>query len=207
MVCCVCVRCAPPTDDHPFFGHFFRWSQTRQIVAELGKSWQPFGGAGYFVLLALLALALVMAVLMIGLPAVVATIRNPREVRGTGPCAIRRQQVADLVYFGLLGIGFMFVEIPLIRRAILFLGHSAYAVTAVLFSLLLFSGVGSFVSARLSRWLVHAIGVLAGLVLLAAAVFPTLSSTLLWLPWGRAGVMVFLLGPVGVFMGIPSREG
>lgn len=198
----------PPTDDHPFFGHFFRWSQTRQIVAELGKSWQPFGGAGYFVLLALLALALVMAVLMIGLPAVVATIRNPREVRGTGPCAIRRQQVADLVYFGLLGIGFMFVEIPLIQRAILFLGHSAYAVTAVLFSLLLFSGVGSFFSARLSRWLVHAIGVLAGLVLLAAAVFPTLSSTLLWLPLGaRAGVMVFLLGPVGVFMGIPFPGG
>ncbi len=200
----------PPTDDHPFFGHFFRWSQMRQIVAELGKSWQPFGGAGYFVLLAMLAFALVMAVLVIGLPAAVATIRNrnPRRAQGTGRYAVRGQQIADLIYFGLLGVGFMFVEMPLIQRAILFLGHSAYAVTAVLFSLLLFSGVGSFISARLSRWLVHAIEVLAGLVLLAAAVFPTLSSTLLWLPlWVRAGVTVFLLGPVGVLMGIPFPGG
>jgi hypothetical protein len=36
----------PPTDDHPFFGHYFKWSQTGQIFAELGRTWQPFGGAG-----------------------------------------------------------------------------------------------------------------------------------------------------------------
>ena len=39
----------PPTDDHPFFGHFFKWSQAGQILTDLGKTWQPFGGAGYFV--------------------------------------------------------------------------------------------------------------------------------------------------------------
>jgi hypothetical protein len=37
----------PPTDDRPFFGHFFKWSQAGEVWDELGKTWQPFGGAGY----------------------------------------------------------------------------------------------------------------------------------------------------------------
>jgi len=31
---------SPPTDNHPFFGHYFKWSQARQIISELGKTWQ-----------------------------------------------------------------------------------------------------------------------------------------------------------------------
>ena len=44
----------PPTDDHPFFTHFFKWSQAPEVFATLGLTWQPFGGAGYFVLIVLL---------------------------------------------------------------------------------------------------------------------------------------------------------
>ena len=47
----------PPTDDHPFYGHYFKWAQTPQILAEFGQAWLPFGGGGYFVILALLILA------------------------------------------------------------------------------------------------------------------------------------------------------
>jgi hypothetical protein len=36
----------PPTDNHPFYGHYFKWSQTPQILAELGKALLPFGGGG-----------------------------------------------------------------------------------------------------------------------------------------------------------------
>ncbi|MCP4589455.1 MAG: hypothetical protein GY842_01795, partial [bacterium] len=42
----------PPDDGHPFFGHFFRWRQAPQVLAMAGHTWQPFGGAGYFVMLA-----------------------------------------------------------------------------------------------------------------------------------------------------------
>ena len=38
------------------------------------------------------------------------------------------------------GLAYLLVEIPLIQRFILFLGHPAYALTTVLFTLLLFSG-------------------------------------------------------------------
>ena len=40
------------------FGHFFKWQQAPEILAMAGHTWQPFGGAGYFVLLALLAMAM-----------------------------------------------------------------------------------------------------------------------------------------------------
>jgi len=40
------------------------------------------------------------------------------------------------------------VEIPLIQRFVLFLDHPVYAFAAVVFTLLLASGVGSYVSGR-----------------------------------------------------------
>ena len=52
----------PPTDDRPFFFHYFKWRQTPEILAGLGLSWQPFGGSGFFVLVALLVLVALAAV-------------------------------------------------------------------------------------------------------------------------------------------------
>ncbi|MDQ5851563.1 MAG: hypothetical protein M3380_05710, partial [Chloroflexota bacterium] len=57
----------PPTDDRPFFFHYFKWRQTPEILASLGLTWQPFGGSGFFVLVALLALVgLASAILIVG---------------------------------------------------------------------------------------------------------------------------------------------
>ncbi len=49
---------SPPHDNRPFFFHFFKWSQIPAILESFGKTWQPFGGSGYLVLVALLILAL-----------------------------------------------------------------------------------------------------------------------------------------------------
>ena len=77
--------------------------------------------------------------------------------------------MGTLAYFGLLGLGFMLVEIPLMQRFILFLGHPAYAMTTVLFAILLFSGLGSAISHRLSTC--RALILLVGLVLLGLCWF------------------------------------
>ncbi|MCD6285362.1 MAG: hypothetical protein J7M39_05555 [Anaerolineae bacterium] len=210
----------PPTDDHPFFGHFFKWSQAGQVIAELGKSWQPFGGAGYFVVVALLALSLAAAALLIGLP-LLATSRQARAQAIAGgwgegrdprtPCGStvrRREWWLDLAYFALLGLGYLFVEIPLMQRAILFLGQPARAVTTVLFSLLLFSGVGSALSSKLK---VRAPWVLGGLVIMIGVVavgLPWAFDALLPLPWGlRLAATVMLLAPLGMLMGLPFPLG
>lgn len=195
---------APPTDDHPFFGHFFKWSQAGQVLAELGKTWQPFGGAGYFVLLALLALALVMASGLILLPA--AVIRNPKPREAPPASAGGVGLRSTLIYFGLIGLAFLLVEIPLIQKFILYLGQPAYAVTAVLFTLLLFSGIGSQFSGRVSHR--SALLILAALVLSLPWLLSLIFSLTLGSPLaGRLGVTALLLAPPGFLMGIPFPAG
>ncbi len=188
----------PPTDDRPFFGHFFKWSQAGQVWAEFGKTWQPFGGAGYFVLLALLVLAIVLAVGLILIPAMAR--------RSASLPVPRRFAASVLIYFGLIGLAFLLVEIPLIQRFILFLGHPAFAVTAVLFTLLLFSGFGSQLSPRLPHR--PALGILIALVLSLPWALPRVFALSLGLPFAlRLGVTVLLLAPLGFLMGIPFPAG
>lgn len=52
------------------------------------------------------------------------------------------------IYFMLIGLGFMFVEIGLIQRISVFMGHPVYAMSVVLFSIILSTGIGSMLSDR-----------------------------------------------------------
>jgi hypothetical protein len=88
---------APPNDDRPFFFHFFRWGQTPRVLATLGRTWQPFGGRGYLVLLALLALVIVLGALLLILP-----LAFRRQVFNPHPPDSGRV----VIYFGLLGLAF-----------------------------------------------------------------------------------------------------
>ena len=51
-----------------------------------------------------------------------------------------------LPYFGMLGAGFMLIEVALLQRFVLLLGHPVYSLTVTLFSVLLGTGIGSLVS-------------------------------------------------------------
>ncbi len=187
----------PPTDDAPFFGHFFKWGQATQVLAMAGHTWQPFGGAGYLVVLILLALAVIAAAALILLPLLA------RRGRGGG----RRGWLgATLGYFALLGLGYLGVEIPLLQQFILFLGHPAYAMATVLFALLLFSGMGSLLSDRLSlRWVLILLPLLIGGYALG---LPTLFRAALSAPLGmRLVIAVAALAPPGLLMGMPFPKG
>jgi len=187
---------SPPTDDHPFFSHYFKWSQASQIIAELGKSWQPFGGAGYFVLLILLLLAMGMAVVIILLPL--------SFIKKTAP--LPKETVACLTYFGLIGLAFLFVEIPLIQRFILYLGHPSYAFTTTLFSVLLFSGIGSRFAHRFSHQLSLVLLVLVALI--TPWLLPMLFDFTLGYPFiTRVFITILSLAPLGFLMGIPFPSG
>lgn len=195
---------SPPEDDRPFFGHFFKWSQIGEVVAEAGRRVEPFGGAGYLVLLLLLALALGAAGVIILLPLV---FQRQRQPAGTFPPPGRPPSfLSTLAYFASLGLGYLLVEVPLIQHFILFLGHPAYALTAVLFALLLFSSLGSALSSRLP--LRPALFLLVLLLVLYPLFLPTLfARTLGWPFWGRVFLSVLVLSPAGVLMGIPFPAG
>ena len=81
-----------------------------------------------------------------------------------------------LLYFLAIGAGYILIEVALIQKFVLFLGHPTYALTVVIFSMLVSSGVGSFVSRKLivdernGQALALVLAVAAGLVRLLAAI-------------------------------------
>lgn len=187
----------PPTDDRPFFFHFFKWGQTRAVLQQMGRTWQPWGGSGYLVLIALLAVAVVTSAALILLPL---ALGRGRTERLRGP----RGRTAG--YFGLLGLGFLFVEIPLMQRFILFLGQPIYAITAVLASLLFFSGLGSLAAPRLP--VRKTLPALVAAILLYPLTIPPLFQALLSAPLAVRLLATCLgLAPLGFLMGIPFAGG
>jgi len=202
----------PPTDDHPFFFHFFKWEQTPELLATLGKTWQPFGGSGYFVLMALLVVVSFFSLVLILVPVVYLRYLHRRapniETRKENfhNLKIKRWQV--LAYFGLLGLAFLFVEIPLIQRSILLLGHPIYAFSIVVLALLTFSGLGSLLVR--SHWLPKkwVFIVLVVLALLTPVFFRLLTIGALSWPFVlRVLIVVFSLAPLSILMGMPFPMG
>jgi hypothetical protein len=194
---------SPLTDDHPFFGHYFKWSQTRQIIAELGKIWQPFGGAGYFVVLVMLVLAFVLALILIVFP----LLFGRRAASVSSIVKLPRQIVlTNVAYFSFIGLAYLFIEIPLIQQFILFLGHPTYALTSVLFSILLFSGIGSQVSDRVKPKL--ALACLIVVVLLVLFLLPIVIQWALGFTFLiRMLISMLILSPLGLLMGMPFPNG
>jgi len=113
-----------------------------------------------------------------------------------------------LGFFAAIGLGFMFIEISQMQRLIVFLGHPTYALSVVLVSLLLSSGLGSYStqgirSNGLRRSALIRLLLLLGGVALFGVLTPYLiktfagSSTPL-----RIAISVSMLFPLGLLMGM-----
>jgi len=191
---------SPPSDDRPFFFHYFKWGQTQSILRNLGKTWQPFGGSGFLILIALLVLVIALSAVLVLLPLVLSHIKTLPTSYSLRPTA------CYLLYFACLGLGYLFVEMPLLQQFILFLGQPTYSFSLVLFSVLLFSGLGSFLSARLP---LRPLLLILAIVVLA---YPLFLSWLFALSIGwclpfRLSVAVLSLAPLGFLLGQPLPGG
>jgi hypothetical protein len=190
---------SPPTDDRPFFFHYFKWEQTPEVLASMGRKWQPFGGSGYLVLVALLVTSVILSFGMILFP----VIWQHKQDRFSE--AVKSEA---LIFFGLLGVAFLFIEIPLIQYWILLLGHPTYAFTIVVAVLLIFSSIGSALAR--APWLPKRAVFVFLLVLVFAlpCSVQQLSGFLLNLPlWGRLIFSIFSIAPLGILMGLPFPLG
>jgi hypothetical protein len=187
----------PSTDERPYFHHFFRWRQVPQVWRSLGQTWQPFGGGGYLTLLALLLVATVAAGALILVPV---------AVRRSATSAICKNRLLLLLYFGLLGMGYMAVEIPLVQRLMLFLDHPMIAFVTVVAVLLISSGIGSLLTPWLpARW---AAAILVGYLALMLLLLSTRADLLLERSLPVRIVLVgFLCAPLGLLMGLPFPAG
>jgi hypothetical protein len=195
---------SPLTDDKPFFSHYFKWSQFERIAIEFGKTWQPFGGAGFFIVLILFAISLLLAISIILLPILVSQLFSRN--RGNSNTISSSTKRSAFTYFGCIGLGYLLIEIPLIQKFILFLGHPAYSFSITLFAILLFSGIGSQYSHKLSHR--NALISVILVTLLTLFFLPTIFKITLGLSFGwRLILSIVIIAPVGFFMGMPFPKG
>jgi hypothetical protein len=114
--------------------------------------------------------------------------------------------VASLGFFAAIGVGFLLLEVVLIQRFVLFLGFPTYALSVVLFALLLFTGVGAMLTSRLEarprRTLTGALAAVCAVIAVLAFALQPLLEALIQLPFAaRLAVTVAVLAPLGVGLG------
>ena len=187
---------SPITDDTPFFWHFARFGN---VISEFDKSIDradPEDTIGERVLLLLLAVAILLAAVFLLLPFL--------RIRETWK-ALPRKRIS-FVYFAALGFGFLFFEITLIQKLILFLGYPTYALTVVLASILIFTGIGALVSGRYTERRDRVVPVLLGAIIVLTIFYlfalGPLTDGLLGTPLAVRIIFTFLvLAPLGICLG------
>jgi len=131
----------PVSDNRPFFFYTVQPRDLWQFIRTASRESADYKAVNKAVplLFGLMAVSLAATALILLLPPVVLGTRLPRH----------RGVVRFLMYFLFIGAGYILIEVGLIQRFVLFLGHPTYALTVVIFSLLTSSGLGSFASRKL----------------------------------------------------------
>jgi len=189
----------PTTDDRPFFFHTTKLEN--QFSVAFGRT--MLFGNGLSALLTLLGISGALVLLFVIGPLALAD-RGSTRPRGW---------FAWLVYFGALGAGFMLIEVSVLQRFVLLLGHPVYSLTVTLFSLLLGTGLGAAWSRRFDDRSLRRAGVAGVAAVAAIAVVVILVATpiVTWaIPFARSArvlIAVALLVPMGVALGVPMPTG
>jgi len=187
---------APVNDNSPFFFFTLKLGQMfKETSLQHGIDWKVN-----------LGVAVLGMVFIISAIAVLAFLIVPLALRSSG-----EQRVLPLLYFVAVGLGYILVEIAFIQRFVLFLGHPTYALTVVVFLMLLSSGAGSLIS---RRWMVQTKRCRLPLMLIIAAlvihvfVLPGILNTLVGSPFAvKLLVSAVILVPLGFAMGMPFPTG
>jgi len=182
------------TDDAPFFFSVYRWANLFSARKEIDQGHSL--ATGQLVLVFLLVVATVLSVVTLLVPL----------VRTGGVGAGVPGRYGYLSYFGCLGAGFIFLEISLVQRFILFLGYPTYALTVLLFALLTSAAVGAWASGRLPddprrvlpTLLMTLAIVISSYQLGLSWVFATLIGTSLAV---RVAISLVLVAPLGLVLG------
>jgi hypothetical protein len=187
------VDLSPCTDDRPFIAQMGLWRNLRGDRLEKINQYAEFRG---FPISGLIVAIVLGVALVVGLPLMLAPYLRTGDRLRAGPW----------IYFFLIGVAFMVVEVVLIQQYSLFIGASVYSIATVLLTLLLASGLGSRFADRVGGG--TAVVAIAGWLVLDALLFGRIASGLAGLTVvPRALAAGALVAPVGFFMGIPFPKG
>ena len=184
--------CAP-VDDKPYFFEMRRFGS----FGSLGQGY-IYTADPFLVLLVTFAILVVLSLLLVVAPLVLTARKD-------------RPPASELAFFAAIGFGFLTLEVTLINRFVLFLGFPTYALSVVLFALLLWTGIGALLAGRVRdqrRALTAALA--AACVVIAASAFwlrPLLAALIDLSFTARVVLTVALLAPAGIGLGMAMPLG
>jgi MFS family permease len=188
------IDISSPTDDKPFFFHLLKFRDLANV--SFWKEWDMgFNVKAMFILISLAVIMFVLTLLCIIFP--LFKTRKRTNLKGS---------LWYFIFFASIGFGFMLIEISQIQRLNIYLGHPIYSITAALSTLLLASGLGSYLSGKYlnsGKKYKNAFYMLLGVIILFGVITNTIiysSNSLHTI--ARILISVSMLFPLGLFMGI-----
>jgi hypothetical protein len=186
------VDLSPATDDRPFFFNMMGFPEGLRLL--MGKIYHGniMTNGNNMAMTSLLMVLGLLAIL--SLPLLLVPL-----------CWCKSRPPALLtLYLAMIGLGFMTIEIALLQRLMIFLGHPTYALTVILFTLLLSSGAGSLLTGQQAlagmglRWVL-----LLSVMVTEAAIGPVVLACFRSMPdIDRIAVAIGLISPMGLMMGM-----
>jgi hypothetical protein len=187
------VNLSPCTDDRPFVAQMGMWKNlTRENIDGLNQ-YAEFSGFP----LSMLSIVIILAVVVV---IVIPLNLLPYLRKG------EKLKFIPWLYFFMIGMAFMTIEVVLIQKYTLFIGASVYSIATVLLVLLVSSGIGSRLAELVGARVVFVS--IAVWLLLDVLVLRQVTGALAFLPQSaRVIVTALLIAPVGFFMGMPFPKG
>lgn len=193
----------PVSDDRPFF---FYTVQPRDLLAFVRHTNRE--AADYKVnravplLFGLIALSLGATAVIMLLPRLLLGTRLPKQ----------KGIVTFLWYFLCLGAGYILIQVALIQKFVLLLGHPTYALTVIVFSMLVASGAGSYYSRKVvagdDRQLIRVLLAIAAFVAaLALGATPLVTAAAAWPLSAKVVLTALMIAPPAFLMGMPFPSG
>jgi hypothetical protein len=190
-------------DDRPFFFYtvqprdvweFFRHASRLSADYKVNRAVPLVFG--------LLLVSLVATAVILVLPRLLLGSRLPRDGK----------VMRFLWYFIFIGTGYILIQVALVQKFVLFLGHPTYALTVIIFSMLLSSGLGSYFSRRIVSASGARLGRVLALVAVLVAVLAVSVSPVLGAGVGlpmlvKFAISVLMIAPAGFLMGVPFPSG
>lgn len=193
----------PVADDRPFFFYTVQPRDLWSFVVSASRETADYKvNSALPVLFGLLGVSAVATLIIMALPPLLLGARLPR----------RAGSAQALAYFLCIGAGYILIQVALIQKFVLFLGHPTYALTVIIFSMLLASGAGSYASKRIiagdvRRLTMILLAVVAAVTILSFAVTPIAQGGVQFPFVVKVLISVLLIAPAGFAMGMPFPSG
>ena len=193
---------SPVADDRPFFFYTVQPRDLRDFLLNGNTASADYKiNRAVPLLFSLMAVSLLATALILLLPRLLLRTSLPKQ-KGVIPF---------LWYFLCLGAGYILIQVALIQKFVLLLGHPTYALTVIIFSMLVASGAGSYFSRRIAGDDARLVRVLAAVAIvvaiLAFSAAPLAASAAGWPLLAKMAVTAASIAPAAFLMGMPFPSG